>query len=151
MEQPSKTRAQTLFDVAGGKDKILAMTTAFYGKALADPLLEPLFTKGDDDHAAYLAGWFSVVFGGPQDYLGERGDLAFVIWKHVEMKITDAQRARWVTLMRQAAAETDIDPRFMGPFDRFIDQISRSVQENSHMPRDALAEMLGREVSSTAP
>ncbi|UWR24533.1 hypothetical protein [Sulfitobacter sp. S190] len=144
MEQTRTKAPQTLFDVAGGQDRIRAMTEAFYDKALRDPLLEPLFTAGDDKHAKYLAGWFSVVFGGPQDYLSERGDLAFVIWKHVSMKITDAQRARWVTLMRDAAAEVDIDARFMGPFDRFIDQISRSVQEHSHMPPDELAQMLRR-------
>lgn len=134
----------SLFDVAGGQDKILSLTNAFYDKALHDPLLRALFTSGDAEHAKYLAGWFSVVFGGPQDYLHDRGDLGFVIWKHVAMKITDAQRARWVTLMRDAAAEVELPPRFMIPFDRFIDHISRSVQENSHIPKDELAVMLGR-------
>ncbi len=145
MTTSTRTPPQTLFDVAGGHDKIFALTTAFYDKALADPLLKALFKAGDADHAKYLAGWFSVVFGGPQTYLEERGDLAFVIWKHVSMKISDAQRARWVSLMRQAAAEVDISSKFMVPFDRFIDQISRSVQENSHIPRDELAQMLGGE------
>ncbi len=134
---------QTLFDVAGGADRITEMTTAFYEKALVDPLLSPLFKEGEADHAKYLAGWFSVVFGGPKDYLTERGDLGFVIWKHVAMHITDYQRARWVNLMRQAAAEVNIDQRFLVPFDRFIDSVSRDVQANSHVPRDELRERLG--------
>ncbi len=133
----------TLYDVAGGADRITAMTTAFYEKAVVDPLLSPLFTNGDADHANYLAGWFSVIFGGPQDYLTERGDLRFVIWKHVSMHITDAQRARWVNLMRDVAARVQIDERFLGPFDRFIDRVSRDVQANSHVPKVELRARLG--------
>ncbi len=136
-------RSQTLFDAAGGVARITEMTTAFYKKALVDPLLSPLFAKGDANHAKYLASWFSVIFGGPQDYLSERGDIGFVIWKHVAMHITDHQRARWVNLMREAAAEVEIDERFLVPFDRFIDTVSRDVQANSHIPKEELRERLG--------
>lgn len=134
---------QTLFEAAGGAARITEMTTAFYEKALVDPLLSLLFIKGDDDHAKYLAGWFSVVFGGPRDYLSERGDLGFVIWKHVSMHITDEQRNRWVELMQAAAVETKVNPRFLVPFYRFIEKVSRDVQTNSHLPKEELSEMLG--------
>lgn len=132
----------TLYEEASG-EKLLAMARVFFSKAQSDELLAPLFGPASPDHAEHLTGWFSALFGGPQNYLTERGDLRWVIWSHRNMKISDAQRARWVRLMMDAAAEVEMREAFMRSFDRFADSISRNVQANSHLEEDVLRRTIG--------
>ena len=136
------TQTRTLWE-AGGAERIRAMTEAFYARATVDPLLKPLFDGGERDHAMYLAGWFAVVFGGPRDYLEERGGLDFVIWKHAMLRISEEQRARWVALVCEAAAEVGVGAAFMGPFERFIEGVSRDVARNSHLSEAELTMLVG--------
>lgn len=136
-------RMTTLYDLSGGRDRLHAMTAAFYAKVIEDDLLGPMFSRGAADHATWLADWMCVSFGGPRDYLVERGDLAFVIMKHAELFATEAQRARWASHMMAAADEVGMPPEFVRPFSRYVDAISRSVRDQSNMPRARLAAMLG--------
>ena len=133
----------TLYDIAGGYTGLLKMTSAFYAKALKDDLIGDMFGKAAVEHAAYLAGWLSTSFGGPQDYLAERGDLRFVIWKHAGLNITEAQRARWARLMMDAAAEVGMPVTFLRSYEQFVDQITRSVRENSNVDVDTLRLQIG--------
>ncbi|MEM8750625.1 MAG: globin [Pseudomonadota bacterium] len=133
----------TLYDVAGGYDRLHEMTTAFYAKALKDDLIGDMFSKAASEHAHYLAGWLSASFGGPTDYLTERGDIRFVIWKHAALHITEAQRARWARLMLDAAAEVAMPEAFMRSYERFVDSITRSVRENSNMDIEIMRAELG--------
>ena len=133
----------TLYDLSGGRERLHAMTAAFYAKVVGDDLLGPMFARGAADHAAWLADWMCVSFGGPRDYLVERGDLAFVIMKHAELFATEAQRARWAAHMMAAARETAMGPDFIQYFGRYVDAISRSVRDQSNMPRERLAALLG--------
>ena len=133
----------TLYDAAGGHERLLAMTTRFYRKALADDLIGPMFSRASSEHARRLAGWFAASFGGPADYLHERGDVRFVIWKHAGLAITEAQRARWARLMMEAGAEAGMPEAFLRPYAGFVDAITRSVRENSNVPLDALRESIG--------
>ena len=132
-----------LYDEAGGHERLLAMTTAFYGKALADDVIGPMFSRAATDHAPHLASWLSASFGGPTDYLRERGDLRFVIWKHAGLAITEAQRARWASLMMDAAAEAGMSERFLRSYQRFVDGISRSVREHANEDMDILRAQIG--------
>ena len=133
----------TLYDLSGGRDKLHEMTTAFYGRVIDDGLLSDMFAKGAADHARWLADWMCVSFGGPQDYLRDRGDLAFVVMKHAELNATEAQRARWAGHMMDAAHEVGMSPEFIRYFGRYVDAISRSVAQQSRLPRKDLAAMLG--------
>ncbi len=133
----------TLYDVSGGRDRLLAMTTAFYAKAIDDDVIGEMFGRAAGDHAAYLAGWMCVSFGGPRDYLATRGDLDFVDWKHAGLKITEAERARWARLMMEAAAEVGMPPAFLATFQRYVDGISRVVREGSHVPLEDMRRHLG--------
>ena len=133
----------TIYELAGGHDRLLAMTTAFYDKAVADDLLGGMFSKAAAEHAAYLASWLVASFGGPTDYLRERGDLRFVIWKHAGLGITEAQRARWARLMMEAAAETGMSEPFVRSYERFVDQITRATREHSNAEPDILKARLG--------
>lgn len=133
----------TLYEAAGGHERLLAMTEAFYGKALGDDLIGGMFSRVATKHAQYLAGWLSASFGGPRDYLAERGDLRFVVWKHAGLQITEAQRARWARLMMDAAAEVGMPDAFLRPYGQFVDSITRSVRENSNMPIEIMRAELG--------
>ena len=136
-------RMTTLYDLSGGRERLHAMTRAFYAKAIDDDLLGPMFRRGAADHARWLADWMCASFGGPRDYLRERGDLAHVIMKHAGLRATEAQRARWAAHMMAAAREVGMAPEFIRHFGRYVDAISRSVREQSCMPRAQLAAMLG--------
>ena len=133
----------TLYNLSGGRERLHAMTSAFYAKVINDDLLGPMFRGGAADHARWLADWMCVSFGGPRDYLVRRGDLAFVIMKHAELHATEAQRARWAQHMMAAAREVGMRPEFIRHFGRYVDAISRSVRDQSNMPRAELAAMLG--------
>ena len=133
----------TLFETAGGHDRLLAMTETFYAKAVRDEVIGDMFSRAATDHARHLAGWLSASFGGPEDYLAERGDLRFVIWKHAGLRITEAERARWAELMMRSAEEVGMPKAFLEPYGRFVDAITRSVLENSHVPLERMRARLG--------
>ena len=133
----------TLYDVAGGRERLLAMTRAFYAKALKDDLLGSMFSKAAGEHAEYLAGWLSASFGGPKDYLDDRGDLRFVVWKHAGLTITEVQRARWADLMMASADEAGMPEAFTTPYRRFVEQITRSVTQNSRVDLEVMRAELG--------
>ena len=123
--------ARTAFDEAGGMPGLLAMTTRFFASAREDDILGPVFAHAAPEHAEHLAGWLAVVFGGPRDYLAERGDLRFVIRAHKAMKVTEDQRARWVSLMLASGRHAGLSPAFLQAMARFSEGISHSVRENS--------------------
>lgn len=52
-----------------------------------------MFDRAASEHAAHLAFRLSASFVGRTDYLVERGDLRFMIWKHAGLRITKARRA----------------------------------------------------------
>ena len=132
-----------LYDLSGGSARLLAMTTAFYERAVKDDVLGHMFSRAAADHAAHLASWLTVSFGGPPNYLEDRGDLRFVIYKHLGLEITDAERARWASLMLDSAAEVGMPDAFMRPYAGFVATITRSVQENSNTDPDILRAELG--------
>ena len=133
----------SLYEAAGGRSRLLAMTEAFYARAVADNLLGPMFGRASGEHARHLAGWLSASFGGPTDYLAERGDLRFVVWKHANLKITEAQRARWSKLMMASAVEVGLPETFLVPYARFVDSVTRSVRANSQIDLAVLRAELG--------
>ena len=59
------------------------------------------------------------------------------------LNITEAQRARWASLMMDAAAEVGMPEAFLQSYVRFVAAITGSVRENSNMPMDEMRAMLG--------
>ncbi|WP_298429132.1 hypothetical protein [uncultured Jannaschia sp.] len=133
----------TLYQASGGYERLREMTESFYAKAVADDVLGAMFTAAASEHARWLAGWMSVSFGGPRDYVEERGDLRFVIWQHAGLKFTEAQRARWAELMLTSAREVAMPAAFMPGFTQYVEVITRSVAEQSHMSLPEMRVMLG--------
>jgi hemoglobin len=96
----------TIYEAAGGADAFELLVNRFYGRALEEPLLRPLFLSMPREHVHNVALWLAEVFGGPPAYSEERGGHPTVIGAHAGFAITEQQRARWVELMLETARDT---------------------------------------------
>ncbi|MFI1705037.1 globin domain-containing protein [Streptomyces griseoruber] len=133
----------SLCELAGGSEALHRMTMTFLAKAQADPLLGEMFAD-KDDHAEHIASYFIMNFGGPDDYLRERGDLRFLLRQHVGLNIAEPQRTRWVELMTESARETGMPDAFVAVFSRYLQGPSRTTAQVSHLSADDAARTLGR-------
>ena len=135
----------TVFEWAGGLPALTRLTRLFYEKYVPqDPLIGPLFANMSPDHPERVAAWLGEVFGGPKSYTQHYGGYSRMISQHVGKALTEAQRARWASLICQAADEADLpaDPEFRSAFVSYIEWGSRLAKENStpgchpplHMP-----------------
>jgi len=81
---------------------------AFYRKIPGDDLLGPLYPADDLAGAEQrLRGFLIFRFGGPEDYLRERGHPQLRA-RHAPFAVDPAARDRWVMLMDQALDESDL-------------------------------------------
>jgi hemoglobin len=107
----------SIFEAAGGAPVFEALTSRFYGKVKADPLLSPVFASFTDEHAKHVATWLGEVFGGPPRYSEEHGGHRTVLERHRNLSLRPDQRDRWVELMLETAREVlpndaDLQARF---------------------------------------
>jgi truncated hemoglobin YjbI len=124
----------TLFQWAGGAPAVLRTTQIFYGKYVPnDSLLSTVFAKMPPDHPERVAAWIGEVFGGPKAYSSEYGDYNRMIAEHLDRRLTEAQRSRWVALMSQSADDAGLptDPEFRAAFAAYLEWGSRITVENS--------------------
>ena len=126
-------REPTMFEWAGGLPALTRMTRLFYDKYVPqDPLLEPLFANMSPDHPERVAAWLGEVFGGPKSYT-PYGGYTRMLSQHVGKGLTEEKRARWASLLYQAANEAGLpnDPEFRSAFAAYIEWGSRLAVENS--------------------
>jgi CDGSH-type Zn-finger protein/truncated hemoglobin YjbI len=131
---PPRSEDVTLFEWAGGFPALLRVTKIFYAKYVPqDPLLSPLFSNMSPDHPELVASWLSEVFGGPAFYSGTYGGYKRMISQHLDKHLTEEQRARWATLMGQAANDAMLpnDAEFRAAFVAYIEWGTRIALENS--------------------
>ena len=124
----------TLFEWAGGYPALLRVTRLFYERHIPqDDLLAPLFSRMEPDHPERVATWLSEVFGGPKLYSQRYGDYARMISQHLNKHLTEAQRARWLSLLCRSADEALLaaDPEFRAAFVAYLEWGSRIAVENS--------------------
>ena len=95
----------SIFEAVGGTPSFEALTQRFYDKVKAEPLLVPVFTSFTAEHVKNVANWLAEVFGGPPRYSQERGGHRAVLEKHGGLRLTEAQKDRWVQLMLETAQE----------------------------------------------
>ena len=135
----------TLFEWVGGLPALTRLTRIFYETYVAhDPLLQPLFAHMAPDHPERVAAWLGEVFGGPQYFTDEHGGYDRMVYQHLGKGLTEAQRARWASLICQAADDAGLpaDAEFRSAFVAYIEWGSRLAVENSqpgvhppeHMP-----------------
>ena len=124
----------TVFEWAGGFPAFTRMTRLFYSKYVPeDPLIGPLFASMAPDHPERVASWLGEVFGGSKRYSDQYGGYTRMVAQHLGKGLTEAQRARWVTLMLRSADESGLpqDPEFRAAFVAYLEWGSRLALENS--------------------
>jgi CDGSH-type Zn-finger protein len=133
----------TVFEWAGGLPALIRMTRLFYEKYVPDdPALAPIFARMSVDHPERVAKWLAEVFGGPRYYSTEYGGYNRMVGEHIGKGLTEAQRARWASLMCKAALEAGLpnDAEFQSVFHSYIEWGSRLAVENSrsdaHPPKN---------------
>jgi hemoglobin len=136
MTQPNPNLPPSLYDWAGGAPALKRLTTIFYDKVAADPVLAPVFATMGADHPEHVAAFVGEVFGGPKVYSaahGEPGGHAEMVSHHVGRRLTDAQRRRWVSLICDAADKARLpdDPEFRSAFVAYLEWGTRLAVINS--------------------
>lgn len=133
----------TLYEWAGANTGVFEnLVERFYDQATADPLLKPLFEQMPPEHRKNVALWLAEVFGGPKLYSAEHGGHVHMVKEHLNLNITEQQRARWVQLMQSAADQVNLpsDPEFRSAFAAYIEWGTRMAlmysQPNQQPPSD---------------
>ncbi len=133
----------TLYEWAGGKEKLEQLTDLFYGKVARDPLLAPVFANMSAEHAKHVAHFIAEVFGGPKFYTaGDAGSHAEMIAKHLGRMLTEEKRQRWLTLLLASADEIGIpdDPEFRSALLGYLEWGSRLAVINSNATTNPVKE-----------
>jgi len=91
-----------------GDDGFTRLIAAFYQQIPGDDILGPMY-RGRDLAAAEkrLRDFLIYRFGGPQQYIEERGHPRLRM-RHAPFAIDQAARDRWMTLMTKALVETNL-------------------------------------------
>jgi hemoglobin len=139
-EPQSAPDPPSLFEWAGGLPALTRLTQVFYERVPADALLGPIFARMDAEHPRHVALFLAAVLGGPDDYSttlgGERGGHARMIAHHLGRHLTEAQRARWMTLLLSCADEIGMpsDPEFRSALVAYLEWGTRLAVINSNGP-----------------
>jgi hemoglobin len=130
--------APTLYEWAGGLEALTRLTTHFYSAVVPnDEVLAPVFAAMPADHAQHVAFFLAEVLGGPSRYsrevAGERGGHAHMVAHHLERRLTEQQRSRWVQQLLSSADAVGLpdDPEFRSAFVAYLEWGSRIAVINS--------------------
>ncbi len=123
---------------AGGDDGLQRLERVFYEKALADPILHPLFKERRPHHVERLTWFTAESLGGPERF-SERLGFQHIIDVHRDLRITDTQRERFVALYLESLDEAGLpdDEPFREAFRAHVEFGARVAQQNSWARNDA--------------
>jgi hemoglobin len=124
----------TLYEWAGGIDRIDALFAAFYARVPTDAVLGPIFAQMSKDHSRIVANFVSEVLGGPKLYSGDgRHSHSTMVAKHLARHLTNEQRKRWVSLLLDTADDLKLpdDPEFRSALVGYLEWGSRLAAINS--------------------
>jgi hemoglobin len=127
----------TLYEHAGGEQALHRLEEIFYDKVLSDPVLKPLFADGNAHHVEHLTWFTAESFGGPNRFSRELG-FKHLIDVHRGLRITEAQRARFVELYMAALDEAGLpdDQRFRQAVREHLEFGSHVAMQNSNATDD---------------
>ena len=123
----TETTIPTLYEWVGNVESFTNLINTFYDKAVADPLLNPLFNNMPPQHRQHVADWFAEIFGGPKvysaPYQADESAHHHMISAHLNLGISEEQRKRWVQLMGDAADDVNLpaDPEFRSAFMAYVE------------------------------
>jgi hemoglobin len=129
---------KSLYEHAGGDEKLHRFEELFYEKVLADPLLKALFGEKKPHHVEHLTWFTAESFGGPDRFTRNLG-FQHIIDVHRNLRITDEQRERFVALYLAAADQAGLpdDAPFREALREHVAFGARVAQQNSHAKTDA--------------
>ena len=135
MEITSKSRSiPTLYEWAGGIERLEALFSAFYERVPHDPILGEVFAHMPKEHSQTVAHFVAEVLGGPKFYTtnGQHGHSTMVA-KHLSRHLTEVQRKRWVDLLLETADKIGLpdDPEFRSALVGYLEWGSRIAVINS--------------------
>ena len=103
------TNEEDIYNIIGD-DGFNRLIAAFYRQIPTDPILGPMYPANDLEGAEKrLRGFLLFRFGGPADYLDERGHPRLRM-RHAPFPITEAACDRWMQLMLGALDEAKLPP-----------------------------------------
>ena len=124
----------TLYQWAGGIDRIQELFKTFYARVPDDPVLAPVFAQMHSEHFETVAHFVSEVLGGPKLYTGDgvHGHWTMV-GKHLNRHLNQEQRRRWMTLLLETADDLKLpdDPEFRSALVGYLEWGSRLAVLNS--------------------
>jgi hemoglobin len=137
-----EAKTPTLYEWAGGIDRIEALFAAFYERVPTDAVLAPLFAQMSKDHSRTVAHFVSEVLGGPKLYSGDgRQGHSTMVAKHIARHLTNEQRKRWVSLLLDTADDLKLpeDPEFRSALVGYLEWGSRLAVLNSASAENPIA------------
>jgi hemoglobin len=123
----------TLYEWLGGMAALEKLTTTFYARVPADPLLAPIFANMPAEHPRHVAEFLAEVFRGPREYSAKRGGHPNMVRRHLSRGLTEEQRRRWIELLLECADEVGLpdDPEFRSAFVAYLEWGTRLAVINS--------------------
>ncbi len=107
-----------------GPENLRAMVAGFYEQVPTDDILGPMYPPDDLSGAERrLLGFLVFRFGGPQDYIEERGHPRLRM-RHAPFAIDMAARDRWVKLMDASIDRLQIDAETVTTLKAFLHHIA---------------------------
>lgn len=100
--------AMTMYERVGGEAVLRRLCEKFHARVVADPVLSPLFAYSGESHVDHLTTFLAEMFGGPARYSSELGGIGGLYDAHLGLDIQEDQRARFVDLLMDAAAEVGL-------------------------------------------
>ena len=110
-----------------GEDGFTRLIAAFYRQIPDDDILGPMYRGRDLAEAEKrLRGFLIYRFGGPQQYIEERGHPRLRM-RHAPFVIDQAARDRWMTLMKNALAKTNLPEEAAQGLETFFDSTATAM------------------------
>jgi len=105
-----------------GEEGFTNLVAGFYRRVKEDNLLAPMYPDSDWENAERRLRDFLVFrFGGSDRYIQERGHPRLRM-RHMPFSIGEAERDRWLDLMRQAMDESELEGDQREHLERFFSQ-----------------------------
>jgi hemoglobin len=100
----------TFYEAVGGEETFTRLVHRFYEEVAADPVLRAVYPAQDLGPAEeHLRLFLMQYWGGPPTYNELRGHPRLRM-RHVRFHIGETERDLWLTHMRTALDELDLDP-----------------------------------------
>jgi hemoglobin len=137
--------AQTIYEVAGGRQAFLDLAHAWHARCLADPIVSHAFSHGyHPQHSERLAAYWAEALGGPPDYTESMGSESGVIRMHSGNGEHQEMDERAQTCFAQAIDDAGLpdDPRLRSTLKAYFrwatQRMSGHPESADHVP-DGLA------------